>query len=107
MGDSTQIVILCGGENRRWNGHRNYRRKHFLEIDGEALLSRTLRMVAEHSATLNNRVNVVVNREDEALYAPYRPVGVSAFTIDSPGEHQPKPTSSLHLGPCGTRPAAP
>ncbi|HIY83421.1 MAG TPA: NTP transferase domain-containing protein [Candidatus Rubneribacter avistercoris] len=41
-----QYVIMANGKGRRWGGHDGVP-KHLIEIDGESLLDRTIRLIAE------------------------------------------------------------
>jgi len=64
MDKSVHCIVLCGGENSRWGDDGS--RKHFVSIDGELLINRTLRLV---SAFAPERLVVVVNRSHLDLYA--------------------------------------
>lgn len=63
---STHCIILCGGRSSRWGGYRKTPRKHLVEIEGELLLDRTLRLVTAYGPA---RVVVVVNKGEMDLFA--------------------------------------
>ena len=65
---ATHCIILCGGRNSRWKGFRGTHRKHLVKVEGEILLSRTLRLVAAYEPA---RTVVVVNEDDLDLYKAY------------------------------------
>lgn len=52
----TTVVVLCGGNEERWGNYLDVR-KHLIDIEGEALLDRTLRLLNE---LLNNATIYVV-----------------------------------------------
>jgi len=76
---SVHCIILCGGENSRWGDSGS--RKHFVSIDGELLINRTLRLA--RAFTLE-RLVVVVNRKDHHLYASNLCGDVELYGIDPP-----------------------
>ncbi|MFN0151618.1 MAG: SEC-C metal-binding domain-containing protein [bacterium] len=69
MTSPTHCIILCGGENTRWGGHRETRCKHLIEVEGELLLDRTLRLVAAREPITPTHTVVVVNENDLGVYA--------------------------------------
>lgn len=82
---STQCIILCGGENSRWKGYRNTHRKHLIEIKGELLLDRTLRLVTTCSPT---SMFVVVNKRDLNLYNSQLSITTEFYGINPTVPHQ-------------------
>jgi len=64
---TTTCIVLCAGDNVRWNNHTGVR-KHLVEIEGEVLLARTLKQVEAYRP---DRTLVVVREEDAPLYEPY------------------------------------
>lgn len=46
----TTAIIICAGEASRWNNHLNTK-KHLIEIEGERLLDRTIRLLKERGIT--------------------------------------------------------
>lgn len=82
---TTHCIILCAGENQRWGGYRNAPRKHLVDIEGEPLLSRTLRQVAAYRP---ERTVVVVREPDVGLYMPFCRPGNEIYPLRSqPGLH--------------------
>jgi len=45
--EATHAIILCGGEGRRWNNYLGVK-KHFIEIEGEKLLDRTIHLINKY-----------------------------------------------------------
>jgi choline kinase len=74
---SVHCIILCGGENSRWGDAGS--RKHFVSIDGELLVNRTLRLARTFNPA---RLVVVVNRRDLDLYASKLCGDVELYGID-------------------------
>lgn len=81
----TRCIVLCAGDERRWNRWGGCSRKHFLEIDDEAVLTRTLRLLSERPDRADLELFVVVRAGDEDLYDPYIPVGTRVFPVEPPG----------------------
>jgi hypothetical protein len=46
-----RALILAGGDGRRWN-HAHGVPKHLIEVDGEAILKRTVRLLGMHTADI-------------------------------------------------------
>lgn len=76
LADLSQIhqraIIIAAGEGTRWGNHLGVP-KHFIEVDGEPILARTVRLLNEHGVTDVN----VVGPDDEryridgaTLYVP-------------------------------------
>lgn len=84
----TRCIVLCAGEESRWQTYGGYRRKHFLEIDDETILTRTLRLLSESAEPDDLEVHVVVRRGDEDLYEPYMTVGTGLFAIEPAGANE-------------------
>jgi len=78
-------LILCAGRNSRWNGYRNVARKHLIEIEGEILLNRTVRLIQPFH---RNRTVVVINESDRLAYTSASNRHVEFFSI--------QPASTLH-----------
>jgi len=56
------IIILCGGEGKRWKNYLGIK-KHFIEIEGERLLDRTIRLINKYKNT-KTTIFVVANDEN-------------------------------------------
>ena len=85
MISETQCIVLCGGDNSRWGSYRNTPRKHLVEIEGELLLNRTLRLAATCKPS---RKVVVVNKSDLDLYAAKLSNKPDLYGIDPIVPHQ-------------------
>lgn len=57
---STKAIILCAGEGSRWNNYLNSP-KHLINIEGERLLDRTVRLLVERGI---KDIYIVVKEED-------------------------------------------
>jgi len=79
MKATTQCIVLCGGQSTRWHGYRHSRRKHLIEVEGEILLSRTLRLV---TACAPIKPAVVVNKNDIDLFASQLSGKAELYRID-------------------------
>jgi hypothetical protein len=44
-------IVIAGGKGTRWNNHLG-RRKHFIDIDGEAIIKRTIRLLKRYCQTI-------------------------------------------------------
>lgn len=62
----TRAIIICAGEATRWGNHLNTP-KHLIEIEGERLLDRTVRLLNERGV---EDVHVVVKAEDARYKVP-------------------------------------
>lgn len=82
---ATHCIILCGGRNSRWKGYRGTHRKHLVKVEGEILLSRTLRLVAAYEPA---RTFVVVNEDDLDLYKAYLSNNTELYGIKETVPHQ-------------------
>jgi choline kinase len=72
MEERKRVIILCAGESTRWNKYLGVD-KHFINIDGESLLDRTVRLVKENEPSAD--IFIVANdekyqREGTTLYKP-------------------------------------
>ena len=76
----TRCLILCGGENSRWKNYRNLRHKHLINIEGEILINRTLRLVSEHIPV--NDIFVVLNNTDLNIYKSNLLLSANLYGID-------------------------
>lgn len=56
----TRVIVICAGEGERWGDYLGVP-KHLIEVDGERLIDRTVRLALEHGAT---DVTVVAKRGD-------------------------------------------
>lgn len=75
---TTTCIILCGGSNARWGGYRGVARKHLVELEGERLINRTLRLVARYAP---GRTVVVLHPDDREAYAAQLPASVEFFEV--------------------------
>ncbi len=73
-------IILCGGENARWDGYLDTPRKHLIKIEGEILLSRTLKQVALRKP---KKTIIVVNEQTRYFYEPFISKTCELFTIEN------------------------
>lgn len=46
MYDPTQVVVICAGDGTRWANHQGVA-KHFAPVDGEPIVSRTVRLMSQ------------------------------------------------------------
>lgn len=83
--DSTHCIILCAGNNSRWKGQNDIQRKHLIEIEGEVLLKRTIKLSGQYMPT---RTFVVVNSKDIALYKSHLTTSTELFGIDPNAPNQ-------------------
>ena len=68
----TRAIIICAGEATRWANYMGVK-KHFIEVEGEAILHRTVRLLNEYGI---DDIGVVA-KDDEynsTEYAMYKPV---------------------------------
>lgn len=71
---STKAIILCAGEGSRWNNYLNSP-KHLISIEGERLLDRTVRLLAERGV---EDIYIVVKEEDSR----YTSQGAKSYVAD-------------------------
>jgi len=57
------VIIICAGSGARWNNHLKVS-KHFISIDGEPLIHRTVRQVKQYK----DIINVVVVANDDKQF---------------------------------------
>ena len=60
-----KYIIMADGKGTRWNNYHNIP-KHFIEIDGETLLARTVRLLRENDA----RADIVITSHDPRYEVP-------------------------------------
>ena len=60
-----KYIIMADGEGTRWNNYHNIP-KHLIEIDGETLLTRTVRLLRENDA----RADIVITSHDPRYEVP-------------------------------------
>ena len=60
-----KYIIMADGKGTRWNNYHNIP-KHFIEIDGETLLARTVRLLRENDA----RSDIVITSHDPRYEVP-------------------------------------
>lgn len=68
---SITAILICAGEGTRWNNYLGIP-KHLIEIEGETLISRTVRLLNERGV---NNINVVAKEKDPS----YQPAGSKLF----------------------------
>lgn len=51
-----KVIILCGGKGSRWNDYLGVK-KHHIEIDGERLIDRTIRLCDGHDVVIADKVD--------------------------------------------------
>jgi len=76
----TCCIILCGGGNTRWGSYLDTPRKHLIKIEGEILLSRTLKQVALRKP---KKTIIVVNEQTRNFYEPFVSKTCELFTIEN------------------------
>ncbi len=81
---STKFIIACAGKASRWNNYMNTR-KHMIEIEGEQILDRTVRLIRDRIPTAE--VTIVAfeecyQRENTTLWIP--PMGQTVEHYDLP-----------------------
>lgn len=62
----TRVIVICAGEGERWGDHLGVP-KHLIEIDGERLIDRTVRLAREHGAS---EVLIAAKRGDKRYDVP-------------------------------------
>ena len=60
-----KYIIMADGKGTRWNNYHNIP-KHLIEIDGETLLARTVRLLRENDA----RADIVITSHDPRYEVP-------------------------------------
>ena len=60
-----KYIIMADGKGTRWNNYHNIP-KHLIEIDGETLLTRTVRLLRENDA----RADIVITSHDPRYEVP-------------------------------------
>ena len=60
-----KYIIMADGKGTRWNNYKNIP-KHFIEIGGETLLARTVRLLRENDA----RADIVITSHDPRYEVP-------------------------------------
>lgn len=60
-----KYIIMADGKGTRWNNYHNIP-KHLIEIDGETLLARTVRLLRENDA----RADIVITSHDSRYEVP-------------------------------------
>ena len=60
-----KYIIMADGKDTRWNNYHNIP-KHLIEIDGETLLARTVRLLRENDA----RADIVITSHDPRYEVP-------------------------------------
>ena len=63
-------IILANGSEEKWGFHRDTRR-HFIEIDGERLIDRTIRQFAPHMRLVVSGPSMRYKLPAAALYVPF------------------------------------
>lgn len=83
-----KVIILAGGKGSRWGNYLGVKKQH-IEINGERLIDRTIRLCTEHSQ--NNEVLIADRTDTTDAYKGSKPVG---FNDD---DQTTKFHDSLHL----------
>jgi hypothetical protein len=65
-GRAMRIIILCAGDSSKWNSYLGIKNKHFIEINGEPILSRTVRLIKKYAPEA--QVIITTKAENLSLY---------------------------------------
>jgi hypothetical protein len=51
MNDQAVCIVIAAGEGKRWNNYLG-KRKHFIEIEGETIIARTVRLLQKYTSKI-------------------------------------------------------